>query len=188
VLLLGPSHHVPFAGMAAPFADAFTTPLGPVSVDRMAFESVRHFPQVVFNDLPHEQEPSLESQLPMLQTRLPAATIVPFVVGEIPDDEAAQVIDALWDDATLAVVSTDLSRYFDAATATRLDEITARAIERMDAAPIGEQQACGHAALRALLIVARARKLRAVRLELRTSGTPGAEPEDVVGLGAFVLG
>ena len=187
VLLLGPSHHVPFAGVAAPFADSFATPLGPVRVDRMALEGVRHLPHVVFNDLPHEQEPSLEAQLPFLQTRLPAATIVPLVVGDLPDEDCAQIIDALWDAATLAVVSTDLSRYFDASTAARLDEITARAIERLDPATLGEQQACGHAGLRALLRVARARHLRAVRLDLRTSAASGSDDE-VVGHGSFAIG
>jgi len=199
VLLLGPAHHVPFAGVAAPFADSFATPLGEVVVDRLAIEGVRHFPQVVVNDLPHEQEPSLEAQLPLLQACLPAATIIPIVVGEVTDEEGAQIVDALWGERTLVVVSTDLSRYFDAATARRLDEATAGAIERLDVAPIGEQQACGHAALRALMLVARARGMRAVRVALGNSGSiaqaadhdePGEQGEqgDVVGFGAFALG
>jgi AmmeMemoRadiSam system protein B len=192
VLLIGPAHHVPFAGVAAPFADSFSTPLGDVVVDRLAIEGVRHFAQVVVNDLPHEQEPSLEAQLPLLQTCLPAATIIPIVVGEVTDEEGAQIVEALWSERTLVVVSTDLSRYFDAATARRLDEATAGAIERLDVAPIGEQQACGHAALRALMLVARARGLRAVRVALGHSGSSAeageAEPSDVVGFGAFALG
>jgi AmmeMemoRadiSam system protein B len=188
VLLLGPAHHVPFAGIAAPFADSFATPLGEVAVDRLAIEGVRHLPQIVVNDLPHEQEPSLEAQLPMLQTCLPEATMVPLVVGDVTDAEGAQVVEALWDESTLAVVSTDLSRYFDVATAKRLDEATARAIESLDAAFVGEQQACGHAALRALLTVARARKLTAVRIGLGHSDHADADPDEVMGLGAFVLG
>jgi AmmeMemoRadiSam system protein B len=188
VLLLGPAHHVPFAGIAAPFADSFATPLGEVVVDRLAIEGVRHLPQIVVNDLPHEQEPSLEAQLPMLQRCLPEATIVPLIVGEVTDAEGAQVVESLWDERTLAVVSTDLSRYFDVATARRLDEATARAIENLDVAYVGEQQACGHAALRALLTVARARKLTAVRIGLGHTGSTNADPDEVMGLGAFALG
>ncbi len=197
VLLLGPAHHVPFAGVAAPYADSFATPLGDVVVDRLAIEGVRHFPQLAVSDLPHEQEPSLEAQLPLLQTCLPSATIIPIVVGEVTDEEGAQIVEALWSERTLAVVSTDLSRYFDAATAHRLDEVTARAIERLDVAALGEQQACGHAALRALVLVAKARGMRAVRVALGHSGSrseagavPGepGEPADVVGFGAFALG
>lgn len=188
VLLLGPAHHVPFAGIAAPFADSFATPLGEVTVDRIAIEGVRHLPQMVVNDLPHEQEPSLEAQLPLLQTCLPEATIIPLVVGEVTDAEGAQVVEALWDEHTLAVVSTDLSRYFDVTTARRLDEATARAIEGLDVAFIGEQQACGHGALRALLMVARARKLSAVRIGLGHSGSGEVDQAEVMGFGAFVLG
>src|SRR5271166_5665153 len=43
-VLLGPSHHVPFSGIAAPFADSFATPLGVVEVDRVAIETARRFP------------------------------------------------------------------------------------------------------------------------------------------------
>jgi AmmeMemoRadiSam system protein B len=141
------------------------------------------------SDLPHEQEPSLEVQLPFLQTVLPDATLVPLVVGEVTDEEAAAVVHALWTDETLAVVSTDLSHYFDATTAARLDEQTARAVETLEGASLGQEQACGHAALRALLLVARARSLRVTRLALRVQepNAPGALDE-VIGFGTFALG
>ncbi len=185
VLLLGPAHHAPFAGLAAPFADSFATPLGAVDVDRIAIETARRFPQLLVSDVPHEQEPSLEVQLPFVQTILPDAVVVPLVVGEVDDQEAAQVLDAIWDDETLVVVSTDLSQYFDAVTAQRLDEATARAVEALEALPIGEEQACGHAALRALLLVSRARGLRATRLDVRHSGLASGDLSEVVGYGAF---
>lgn len=193
VLLLGPSHHAPFAGIAAPFADAFATPLGEIVVDRIAIETVRVFPQVGVSDEPHEQEPSLEAQLPFVQRLRPEALIVPLLVGELEDERAADVIDALWDDGTLAVVSTELSQYYDAVEATRVDQATARAIEALDPTGIGEEQACGHAALRALLVSARRRRMKATRLELRqgpAGDRNGSIPPDaeVVGLGAFMLG
>jgi MEMO1 family protein len=187
-LVLGPSHHVPFAGIAAPFADSFATPLGTVEIDRVAIEAARRFPQLQVTDLPHEQEPSLEVQLPFLQTVAPSATFVPLIVGELEDQQAAEVIDALWDDGTLVVVSTDLSHYHDAATAGVLDEGTARAIEGLQPLPIGEEQACGHAAIRAVLLVARARTLRASRLDLRHSGEGTGDLGEVIGLGAFAIG
>jgi AmmeMemoRadiSam system protein B len=184
VALFGPSHHTPLLGLAAPFADAFATPLGAVTVDRIAVESARRFPQLVVSDAPHEQEHSLEVELPFLQTVLPGATIVPLIVGDATDREAAEVLDALWDETTLAVVSTDLSEYYDATTAHRLDEATARAIEALEPETLGEDRACGHAALRALLVVARARGLRAARVRM---AHPGAQDE-VVGFGSFALG
>lgn len=188
VLLLGPAHHASFGGIAAPFADAFATPLGSVTVDRLAIEGARRFTQVVVSDGPHEQEPSLEVQLPFVQTVLVDKPIVPLLVGELSDAEASEVLSALWDDGTLVVVSTDLSHYFDAATARRLDESTALAIEALDGSAIAEENACGHAALRALLLVARERRLRASRIELRHSGEMTGDLDEVVGYGAFTIG
>ena len=139
------------------------------------------------SDLPHEQEASLDVQLPFLQTIAPTATVVPLLFGQIDDQEAAEIIDALWDDGTLVVVSTDLSHYFDAATATAHDERTARAVEALEPAGIGEDQACGHAALRGLLLAARGRRLRASRLALRHAAPSGDDGSEVVGLGAFAV-
>jgi len=187
-LVLGPAHHAPFAGVAAPFADSFATPLGAVEIDRIAIESARRFQQLVVSDLPHEQEASLEVQLPFMQLLLPEATLVPLVFGEIEDQDGAQVVDALWDDQTLAVVSTELSRYYDAATARRIDDATARAIESLEPMPIGEGEACGFAALRAVLLVARARGYRVSRVELRHGGEAPGDASEVVGLGAFTMG
>jgi AmmeMemoRadiSam system protein B len=187
VLLLGPAHHASFAGIAAPFSDSFATPLGTVEVDRIAIETARRFPQLVVTDIPHEQESSLEVQLPFVQMLLPDAAIVPLVFGDIDDHDAAQVIGTLWNDETLVVVSTDLSHYFDAATAERIDDATARAVESLETLPIGEEQACGHAALRALLLVARARGLRAKRLVWRHSGEASGDLTEVVGFGAFAV-
>jgi AmmeMemoRadiSam system protein B len=188
VVLLGPAHHTQFIGIAAPFADTFATPLGAVEVDRIAIEVIRRFPLLVVSDAPHEQEASLEVQLPFVQTLLPNVTIVPLLVGEIEDPDAAEVLGALWDDETLVVVSTDLSQYYDAATAQRLDEATARAVEGLDGVTIGEEQACGHTALRGLLTAARTKKLKATRLDLRHSGEASGELSEVVGYGAFVVG
>jgi AmmeMemoRadiSam system protein B len=184
VALLGPAHHMPLVGVAAPFADSFATPLGSVAVDRIAIETARRFPQLFASDVPHEQEHSLEVHLPFLQMVAPSATIVPLIVGETTTEEAAAVLDLLWDDTTLAVVSTDLSQYYDAQTAKRMDEQTASAIESLDAGPIHPEQACGHAALRALLAVSRARGLRATRLELTHAG----EQDEVLGYGSFAIG
>jgi len=197
VVLLGPAHHMPFAGVAAPFADEFATPLGVVTVDRIAIEKARRLPQLLVSDEPHEQEPSIEVQLPFVQTILPEASIVPLIVGEVTDDEGTAVVEALWDEQTVVVVSTDLSRYYDAATASRLDDATARAIEALEPAAIGEDQACGHAALRAVLNAARGRGLRASRLEVRHAGAASGllprhvadgDADEVFGFGAFVLG
>lgn len=188
VLLLGPAHHAAFAGIAAPFADAFATPLGNVPVDRLAIEGARRFAQLVVSDLPHEQEPSLEAQLPFVQAVLGDKPVIPLLVGELPDVDAAEIVESLWGVRTLVVVSTNLSEYFDAPTARERDASTARDIEALDASAIGEEQACGHASLRALMLVARDRKQRVTCVDVRHSGQTTGDLDEVVGYGAFTIG
>ncbi|MEW8394774.1 MAG: AmmeMemoRadiSam system protein B, partial [Candidatus Thiodiazotropha sp.] len=67
VVLLGPSHRVPFYGLATSEADYFRTPLGDIPIDRQALEALEALPQVARLEAAHAQEHSLEVQLPFLQ-------------------------------------------------------------------------------------------------------------------------
>ena len=187
VVVLGPAHHVPLGGVAAPFADAFETPIGTLAVDRIAIEAARRFPRFAVSDAPHDQEHSIEAQLPFIQTVLEQPAIVPLLVGDDGEEDAAEILETLWDQATLVVVSTDLSHYFDAVTAQRLDESTARCVESLRPEGIGSQQACGAASLRALLRVAKARGLTVTRLALRHSGESSGEQAEFIGFGSFAV-
>jgi AmmeMemoRadiSam system protein B len=189
VVVVGPAHGMPFAGVAAPFADAFATPLGVLTVDRLAIEAARRFPQLALSDLPHANEHTIEVHLPFAQVVLGAPTIVPLVVGEAPDDDLVQLLDAMWTgDETLLVVSTDLSRYYDAESAHALDEATAQAIERLDAAAIEAEHACAPGLLRAVVKLAAARGLRATRLDVRQHSATEEGAAEVIGFGAFSMG
>ena len=70
IVLLGPVHRVAVQGLAAPTVAAFETPLGRVPLDRDALAGLRDLHQVVWTDVPHAQEHSLEVQLPFLQSVL----------------------------------------------------------------------------------------------------------------------
>ena len=82
IVLLGPSHRVAFRGIAASSATAFETPLGLVPIDTEAVAAAAGQPAVFVEDRAHAQEHSLEVQLPFLQTVVPDAALVPFVVGD----------------------------------------------------------------------------------------------------------
>ena len=86
VVLLGPSHLVPLAGLAASTAEAFATPLGEVPVDAEAIRSIAHLTQVKRLDAPHDWEHSLEVQLPFLQRALGGFRLVPLSVGDATPD------------------------------------------------------------------------------------------------------
>jgi MEMO1 family protein len=189
VVLLGPSHYVPFAGLAASSADAFQTPLGQVPLDGAARELALSAPAVVLNDTAHAPEHSLEVQLPFLQEVLgDAFSLLPLAVGFAEPEEVAAVLDAVWGGPeTLVVVSTDLSHYLDYEKAGARDRRTADAVLALDADSIGERDACGHRGLRGLLTVARARDMRVHLLDLRNSGDTAGDPGRVVGYGAFAI-
>jgi MEMO1 family protein len=143
--------------------------------------------------MPHEQEHSIEVQLPFAQTLLDMPAIVPLLIGDTSDEEVAAVLDTVWSDAALIVVSTDLSRYHDATTAERLDEATSRAIEQSRPEAIDADRACGDVALRGLLRFSKRHALRATRIALdRAPSLDIAGPledanAEVFGFGAFAF-
>jgi len=188
VVLLGPSHRVPFRGMALSSAAAFTTPLGDIPVDREAAESVRTLPGVTTLDAAHVREHSLETQLPFLQELLGDFSLVPMVVGDAAPEEVGAVLETLWGGPeTLVVVSSDLSHFHDDATARELDAATARAIEALEPERVGPEDACGCRPVNGLLWLAARQGHRLTALDLRNSGDAGAPPSRVVGYGAFAL-
>ncbi len=188
VVLMGPSHRVPFHGLATTSADLFATPLGPVAIDRKAIDLALTLPQVRILDQAHAQEHSLEVQLPFLQRVLTDFSLVPFVVGEASPEEVAEVLDLLWGGAeTLIVISSDLTHYLDYHTARHIDSATSKAIEALRPELIGRDQACGRIPMMGLLTLARRRGLQARTLDLRNSGDTAGPRDQVVGYGAYVF-
>jgi AmmeMemoRadiSam system protein B len=188
VILLGPSHRVPFRGLAYSEAGEFLTPLGSVPVDRSAYEAVADLPQARPFEAPFEGEHCLEVQLPFLQLVLDAFRIVPFLVGDTSTDEAAEVIARLWGgDETLIVISSDLSHYLDYDSARRIDAATSKAIEGLHPEDIGYDQACGRNPLNGLLREVRNHGLHGRTLDLRNSGDTAGPRDRVVGYGAYAF-
>ena len=135
-------------------------------------------PQVRELDEAHEQEHSLEVQLPFLQTVLGDFTLVPLAVGDATPEEVGEVLEALWGGPeTRFVISSDLSHYYDIQAARRLDQATAKAIEALKPDGVGEERACGRIPIRGLLQAARRHGLRARTVDLRNSGDT-AGPRD----------
>ena len=187
VVLIGPSHFVPFYGLAVPRANAFETPLGTVPVDDAGRRDVLGIPYVVTADAPHAREHSLEVQLPFLQVLLGEFRVLPIAAGDATAPEVAAALECVWgDEDTLIVVSSDLSHYLEYAAARRLDAATAQAILNCST-ELGGEQACGCVGINGLMHSARQRGLEVQLLDLRNSGDTAAERSSVVGYGAFAL-
>lgn len=187
VVLIGPSHHVWFRGLALPRVDAFETPLGAVAVDEPGREALSGIPEVRTSDRPHEHEHSLEVQLPFLQMLLGDFRLLPILAGDATPAQVSQALQRVWGgEETLVVISTDLSHYHDYIEAQRRDARTCRRILALDAT-LGNANACGCVPVNGLLALARQRALRPVQLDLRNSGDTGGGRERVVGYAAFAF-
>ena len=188
VILLGPCHRVPLTGLATTSADYFETPLGSIPIDRDAIYDIIGLPQVMEFDLTHQQEHSLEVQLPFLQEVLDEFTLVPLVVGDTSAEDIHEVLELLWGgDETLIVISSDLSHYHDYSTAQSMDNQTCKAIENLDTRAIHHEQACGRNPVLGLLQAAQRHKMRVTTLDLRNSGDTAGSKDQVVGYGAWMF-
>jgi MEMO1 family protein len=187
VLLIGPAHYVAVSGVAAPSSASFVTPLGMVEVDQDAVASLVESGLVSFHDRAHVPEHALEAELPFLQAVLGRFTLIPLLVGDAAPEWVAAIIDAVLDERTLLVVSTDLSHYLDDASARKRDRATAETIERLQSDRLGPSDACGFAALNGALCVASRRQWRIKRLDLRNSGDTSGDRASVVGYGAWAF-
>ena len=188
VILLGPSHRVPFRGLAATSADAFATPLGNIPIDKAAFDQIKDLPQVEVIDSAHAMEHSLEVHLPFLQEVLGDFRLVPLAVGDATPEEVADVLEKLWGGPeTLVVISSDLSHYHDYRTAGKMDRAASKAIESLHPEEIDYEQACGRIPISGLLVAAKRHDLRAHTLDLRNSGDTAGSKDEVVGYGAWAF-
>ena len=139
VVILGTNHTTPgFNKVALYPGSGFRTPLGTAFVDKQVIDAlVRKNPENFVKDAsPHEQEHSVEVQIPFVQHLFPRARIVPVVIG-VPDVSLCTrfgkaLAEVLKDRNVLIVASSDLSHYPAAGDAGRVDRETLRAVVRLD--------------------------------------------------------
>ena len=188
VVLLGPSHRVPFRGLAVSSASHFSTPLGLIPLDTSGINEISQLPQVQQLDQAHLYEHSLEVHLPFLQMVLDDFTLVPIVVGDSDPEQVSQVLEKFIDDEnTLIVISSDLSHYHDYHTAQQMDRATSQAIEQLDINAIGYEDACGRGPMSGLLKLAQQHHFKVETVDLRNSGDTAGPRDQVVGYGAYVV-
>jgi len=110
VIILSPSHRIFVNGVALPEYTEYLTPLGKVGVDMDSINKLKSKKNFLFVKDVHEKEHSVEIQIPFLQSVIENFKIVPLIVGNLNNDNLAQVVQSLKDiinDKTLVVVSSD---------------------------------------------------------------------------------
>jgi AmmeMemoRadiSam system protein B len=200
VVLVGPSHFVPFDGVALYAAGGFDTPLGVAEIDEDAASALAAAtPLIRRNEAVHVREHSLEMQLPFVRRVAPRAKIVPLLVGHQTAETARRLGAALGEvlrtRRAVLVASTDLSHYYDATTAARLDAVMIDGIARFDpdglqsALDARPEHACGGGPTVAVLRAARVLgATRSVVLKYADSGDVSGDKSSVVGYLAAAVG
>ncbi len=190
ILLIGPAHRVAFSGLATASAPAFRTPLGDTPVDRSAVDRLEQRRDTHPHDAAHAPEHALETHLPFIARAFGPGigpSIVPLLFCDTDRCAVVDAYEALLDEQTLLLVSSDLSHFLDYDAATRTDRETADAVERLEPHRLTPHHACGHTAVQALLTVAADRGWTAHTLDLHNSGDTAGPRDRVVGYGAFAF-
>jgi AmmeMemoRadiSam system protein B len=172
IVLVGPSHFVGFEGVAICERGGFETPLGVAQIDEpLASALMAASPVIRPHPSAHVREHSLEMQLPFIQRTL-SARIVPLVIGYQTRETilalAAALHSALVHHRVVIAASTDLSHYFPAEQAEKLDARVRRLVAAFDPDGLldefesypeherGRFVACGGGAAIAAMLAARA--------------------------------
>jgi len=201
VVLVGPSHFVPFDGVSIWPGGSWDTPFGEVPIDGELSAAIRASSSEIA-DYPaaHAREHSLEMQLPFVAHLMAGVPIVPLVMGRQTRETAMALGKALADaiaaraDAVLLVASSDLSHYEDAQTAAVLDRVVADHVEALD--PDGlmgalerePRHACGGGPMVAVLHAARRLGATHARvLRYADSGDVSGDKSSVVGYMAAAI-
>jgi hypothetical protein len=186
ILLIGPSHFVPFHGISFGYYDYWETPLGNVKVDK---EEINKFVlenqdlPITLNTIPHQREHSLEVQVPFLQVVLNNFSLIPLVYGQIDFKIVEKVIEKIKDDRddVIVVISTDLSHYYPYDVAKQIDKYCILAVETENLEYLKNCEACGEIGLSAIIDYASKKGWKSKILDYRTSGDTAGDKDSVVG-------
>ena len=136
VVMVGLSHRYRFEGAAIYGEGIFRTPLGDVGIDTEMASAIMRQGQVHHLPQAHEDEHSLEVQLPFLQQTFTSFKIVPILVNDDSISNisslAAAISEAMVGRSALLIGSTDLCHYPTYSEAVAADRVTIDALSAYD--------------------------------------------------------
>jgi len=201
--VISPMHHPYAQPLITSSHDAYSTPLGPIPIDKSAINeldaALKTDLGISLSAVPRDPEHSLEIELPFLQRALASDfKLLPVMVRAQDPQISAGLGKALASVLSgknyILVASTDLSHFYNQETANRLDNEMLHQIESFspegifEAERTGKGFACGHAAVAAILWAARELGADSVKiLNYATSGDVTGDYSGVVGYGAAAI-
>lgn len=189
VVLIGPSHHLPFAGAAVSTYDNWQTPLGLVKTGDLRDVISSNNEDIIELEDAHASEHSLEVQLPFLQISLKNFTIYPLVLGSVRSDSLADdLLDFVMRDDVILVISSDLSHFQNDEDAKNTDLATSEAICKLDISAMAEiGDACGRHGILTAMFLAKKLNWKVKMLNYANSGDTAGGKDRVVGYGSYVF-
>lgn len=203
VVLVGPDHRGVAPGrVSTPAVDVWRTPLGDTPVAWEILEFLRKTIQLAM--LATDDEHSLEVELPFLQKTLGNFRLAPLLLGD-QSRQTCEQLSALLVEAVrqsneqvLFVASSDLSHFFDDATARQLDHETIQFMLNLDPRGLlehvalgrihGQPLACGAGAIATVMLAARSFGARQAHLlKYATSADVHPDRSRVVGYAAIAF-
>ncbi len=193
VVIVAPSHRQAFRGVSVYEGRAYATPLGQVAVNEDKRDRlIRELRLVQASSNGHGEEHALEVQLPFLQVVTSGFTLLPLVMGDQTRETVVSLGKALGrifeKENVLLIASTDLSHYYPADIAERIDRVAIEDIRAfrpeslMDHLQERATEACGGGP--AVAVMTALRMLGAGRMEIAhhcTSGDVTGDHRSVVG-------
>ncbi len=187
VVILGHSHGEPFNGMVVPSVEQFQTPLGDIDISSNLLMKALKLTHVRISDDIHNQEHSIEVQLPFLQHLLPQFDLTPILVGNCESEMIAKVLDYFWNlPHTLLVLSTDLCHFQENQLTSLLDDDSRQELIGEDFTMDKGQNSVSQI-LEGLMIFIKQKRLMIEEVDRRLSNDMGYFKKDVTGYGSYKI-
>lgn len=187
VFIIAPPHYVAVKNVALSSFDKWMTPLGEIEINQeINSELVGRF-GCEFQDNAFVMEHSAEVQIPFLQTILPHVKIIPILAGQ-NSEKVTKIIAHYWQKHENAfVISSDLSHFYSANEARKIDKATAEMIESKDMEKFNSERACGGCGVHGLVNFTKNKNYSLIRVGLHNSGDITGDNSSVVGYGSWFL-
>lgn len=202
-IILGPNHTGSGAMIGIDRCDAWATPIGEVKVDRrLAGEIIGSSSKISRDNICHEQEHSIEVQIPFLQYLFKDFSIVPIAVSgadietyrEIGSAIAGSVKALKMERDVTIIASSDMTHYESSDDAKRKDSVAIEAVLKLDEALLVERvqsmdiTMCGSAPTAIMITAAKELGARTARLiKYCNSGDVSGDYDSVVGYAGIII-
>ena len=190
VVVIGPSHRIFINGASVAIQEDYESPCGDLPIDRAySRDLIDRYDFLGFQEDAH-REHSTETQVPFIKHYFNDVKIVEIVYGDIAYQKLVPIIEeALRNEETFVVISTDLSHFYTLEEANKLDAICLKAVENIDIRIMDAGcLACGMIGVKALMQAAKNSGLQSRLIDYRTSYDTSGDAGSVVGYLSALFG